>query len=141
MAELTLEIITPSKLVYSGVIKSITVPGTMGSFQVLVNHAPILATFEVGEIKIVYPNNDVVFYSTAGGTIEVNNNKVEVLADSLERSQDIDIERAQRAKERATERLSQRTSQDTDFIRAELALKRAVNRLYIAEKRAKSVAQ
>ncbi|HZW38034.1 MAG TPA: F0F1 ATP synthase subunit epsilon [Ignavibacteriaceae bacterium] len=137
MAELSLEIITPSKLIYSGIIKSITVPGTMGSFQVLVNHAPLLATFEIGEIKIVYPNGETVYYATGGGTIEVNNNKVEVLADTLETFNEIDIERAKKAKERAAERLKNR-DKETDLDRAESALKRAMNRLYIVEKRIKS---
>ncbi len=138
MAELFLEIITPSKVLFSGVIKSVTVPGTAGSFQVLVNHAPLLSTFEIGFIKIAHNDDKVVYYATGGGTIEVNNNKVLILADSLEAVESIDSERAKRAKERALERLQHKEDKNIDVPRAEEALKRAVNRLNLVEKHIRS---
>jgi len=137
MPGLNLEIITPSKIVFSGDIKSITVPGALGSFQVLFNHVPLMSTFEIGEIKVVLPNNEAIHYATGGGTIEVLNNKVLVLADSLEKFDEIDVERASSAKERAKERLEHKTEK-IDVARAEAALARAVNRLTFVEKYSKA---
>ena len=133
MAGLVLEIITPSKVSFKGGVNSVTVPGTEGSFQILKNHAPLISTFEIGAIKIALPDEGKKYYSTSGGTIEVLNNYVLILADSLEAVEDIDVERATRAKERAQERLTNKT-ETTDIERAENALKRAINRLRLVEK-------
>jgi len=133
MAGLTLEIITPGKIAFKGEVQSVTVPGTEGSFQVLKNHAPLMSTFEIGEIKLVLPDDGRKFYATGGGTVEVLNNQVLLLADSLEEVAEIDVERARGAKERAENRLLHKTD-TTDVDRAEKALMRAVNRLRLVEK-------
>ncbi|MDT3697013.1 MAG: F0F1 ATP synthase subunit epsilon [Ignavibacterium sp.] len=133
MFELNLEIITPSKSAFNGEIKAITVPGTKGRFQVLKNHAPIISTFEVGMIKVDLPDGKSDYYATAGGTIEVLDNKVLVLADSIEEVSEIDEERALKAKQRAEERLSAKNSK-INITRAEAALARANNRIQIKEK-------
>ncbi len=133
MAALTLEIITPSKVQFKGEVQSVTIPGTDGSFQVLKNHAPLMSTFEIGEVKVVLPDGKETRYATGGGTAEVLNNHILVLADSLEEITDIDVERARSAKERAEDRLTHKTD-TTDVERAENALKRAINRLRLVEK-------
>jgi F-type H+-transporting ATPase subunit epsilon len=133
MAELNLEIIAPSKSVFKGEIKSITVPGTKGRFQVLKNHAPIISTLEVGMIKVDLPNGNTNHYSTADGTIEVLGNKVLVLVDSIELVSDIDEDRALKAKQRAEERLAEIHS-TVNAARAQAALARANNRLSVKEK-------
>lgn len=127
--ELNLEIITPSKIVYSGKVKSVTVPGTLGSFQVLFNHAPLLSTFEIGRIKVEELNGTVTEFTTGGGSIEVLKNKILILADSVERREEIDIERARKSLQRAKERLSASRKEKIDVERAEASLQRAVNRL------------
>jgi F-type H+-transporting ATPase subunit epsilon len=131
MSELFLEIISPSRQVFSGEIKSITVPGTKGRFQVLKNHAPIISTFEIGMIRVDLKDKPK-YFATAGGTIEVLNNKVLVLADSIESSDEIDIDRALKAKERAEKRLAEKTP-DIDIERAQAALARALNRIKVRE--------
>lgn len=128
MKELNLEIITPSKQAFSGKVKSITVPGTAGSFQVLFNHAPLLSTFEIGKVKIEDLESKEVEFATSGGTVEVTENKILILADSLETKEEINVERAKLAYDRAKERLANR-GKDVDAIRAEGALARAINRL------------
>ena len=133
MSELKLEIVTPSKSAFSGVIKSLTVPGTKGRFQVLKNHAPIISTFDIGMIKVDLPDGKSDYYATAGGTIEVLDNKVLVLADSIEEVSEIDEDRALKAKQRAEERLIEKNS-DINIARAQAALARANNRLQIKEK-------
>lgn len=133
MSELYLEIVTPSKSAFSGEIKSITVPGTKGRFQVLNNHAPIISTFDIGMIKVDLPNGKSDHYATAGGTIEVLDNKVLVLADSIEQVSEIDEERALNAKQRAEERLLEKKS-DINITRAQASLARANNRILVKEK-------
>jgi F-type H+-transporting ATPase subunit epsilon len=133
MAGLTLEIITPSKICFKGEVNSVTVPGTEGSFQVLKNHAPLMSTFEIGPVKIVLPDSNEKYYATGGGTVEVLNNHVLVLADSLEAVEEINVDRASSAKERAENRLAHKTD-TTNVERAEQALKRAINRLRLVEK-------
>ena len=133
MAELYLEIVTPSKSAFKGEIKSITVPGTKGRFQVLKNHAPIISTFDIGMIKVELAVGNPNYYSTAGGTIEVLDNKVLVLADSIELVSQIDEERALKAKQRAEERLAEKRS-EINVSRSEAALGRAINRLNVKEK-------
>lgn len=133
MGELKLEIVTPSKTAFTGDIKSITVPGSKGRFQVLKNHAPIISTFEIGMIKVELPDNKINYYSTAGGTIEVLDNKVLVLADSIEQVSEIDEERALLAKQRAEERIAAKNS-NINIARAQAALERANNRINLKAK-------
>ena len=137
MSELNLEIVTPAKSAFSGEIQSITVPGTSGRFQVLKNHAPIISTFELGMIKVELLNNSSDIYATAGGTIEVLNNKVLVLADSIEIVSEIDEERAKKAEERAQERLAEQNS-EINITRAQAALARANNRIKVKEEYGKN---
>ncbi len=134
MAELGIEIITPAKVAFKGSAKSVTVPGTVGSFQVLYNHAPIISTFEIGSIKISFADNKNSYFATGGGTIEVLNNNVRILADSLEAIAEIDVDRANNAKERAINRLRRAGEEKIDRQRAELALARADNRIKLFNK-------
>ncbi len=133
MSELMLNIVAPAKSVFKGEIKSITVPGTKGRFQVLKNHAPIVSTFEIGMIKVDLIPGSTNYYATGGGTIEVLNNEITVLADSIEQVEDIDIDRARKAKERAEQRIAERNDK-IDLARAQSALQRAMNRLDLWEK-------
>ena len=119
----------PHKIGYKGEVDSITVPGTKGNFQILYNHAPIISSLEIGEIILDVEGKEKEYFTTSGGTIEVVDNKVIVLAESFERTKDIDVERAEEAKRRAEERLKIKREEKIDEMRAELALKRAINRL------------
>lgn len=134
MSGLFLDIVTPAKTIFSGDINSITVPGTNGGFQVLKNHAPIISTFEIGVLKIETISGKK-YYATGGGTIEVLNNRIQVLADSLEAIDEIDLTRAESALKRAKERLSNISSQEKiDVARAEAAMARALNRIKLVSK-------
>lgn len=77
-----LEIITPEKKLYEGRVKMVRVPGTKGSFAILRNHAPIISTLEKGTIRIIPGDkDDEIFIDILGGIIEVQRNKIIVLAD------------------------------------------------------------
>ncbi len=136
MKDIKVEIFTPAKAAYDGNVQSISIPGTLGNFQVLYNHAPVLSSFETGIIKIVEDGNSVKEYTTGGGTVEILENKVLILAESFESPEDIDKARAEEAKDRANNRLSisGEKEEKVDSIRAEAALKRAINRLKLKEK-------
>ena len=133
MSVLNLEIITPEKVSYKEVVDLITIPGTKGGFQILKDHAPLMSTIDTG-ILIVKKDNETLHFTSSDGTIEVLNNEVLILVDSLERVDEIDVERAERAKQRAEERLSKKHEEKVDIARAEAALKRALNRLAATSK-------
>ncbi|MCW8811392.1 MAG: F0F1 ATP synthase subunit epsilon [Ignavibacteriaceae bacterium] len=133
MSELNLEIITPEKPIFKGQVDVITIPGTLGGFQILKNHAPLISSFEIGILK-VKKDSDETYYTTAGGTVEVNKNKVLVLADSIEKVDKIDKDRAEQARTRAEERLKRKHEADVDEARANAALNRALNRLNAVKK-------
>ena len=78
-----LEIITPEKKIYTGEVKLVQVPGSNGSFEILKNHAPIISTLEKGEIKIIDLQDRIVYFDISGGVIEVNQNKIIVLAETI----------------------------------------------------------
>jgi F-type H+-transporting ATPase subunit epsilon len=127
-----LEIITPKKVVFSGDVESFTAPGVQGSFQVLINHAPLLAQVGIGEMIIRDAAGTVSRFATGGGFVEVSDNHVVMLAESAERPEEIDGSRAKAAKERAEARIAKHQA-ETDLDRARLALYRAINRLRIAQ--------
>jgi len=133
MVELNLEIITPEKPIFKDCIESVTIPGTQGNFQVLKDHAPLISSFEIGVVKVKTASVET-YYVTAGGTVEVNQNRVLVLADSIEKITDIDKDRAEEAKKRAEERLKRKNEEDVDEARAQAALNRALNRLNAVKK-------
>ena len=130
--KISIEIITPSKSAYKGEVKSITLPGTVGSFQVLFNHAPVLSSLEIGRIIIEDLNEKIIEFATSGGTVEIKNNKILVLVDSVESASEIDVERAKDSYQRAKERLSIKSQKQTDIARAEASLHRAINRMKLA---------
>ena len=127
-----LEIIAPNRVVYRGSATSVSMPGVMGGFQVLFNHAPLLAALDVGRIKLRDKEGQDQQFATSGGFAEVRANKVVVLVESAERPEEIDRDRAHAARERAQKRIRAR-DEGIDIQRAQLALARALNRLRLAE--------
>ncbi len=128
-----LEIVTPKKLVFSGDVVSFSAPGTVGGFQVLRDHAPLLSEIGIGEVKISDAEGNERRYATSGGFVDVKRNQVVLLAETAERSDEIDQQRALSARDRASNRLAEHPG-DLDPFRARSALQRAVNRLRVAQK-------
>jgi F-type H+-transporting ATPase subunit epsilon len=127
-----LEIVTPRRVVYAGDVESFSAPGVMGGFQVLHSHAPLLSAISVGEVKLRSADGHEARYATSGGFVEVRDNKVVVLAETAERADEIDQDRAKAAQDRARKRLHER-EKETDLDRARIALFRALNRLKVAQ--------
>jgi F-type H+-transporting ATPase subunit epsilon len=133
MAEkLKLEIVTPDGLVASADVDEVTATGSEGEFGVVPGHAPFVTTLKIGML-VAKSGGQPTYYFVNWGYAEVGPDKVAVLADSSEKSGEIDVERAKAAKERAEERL--RKEADVDFARAEAALERALTRIHVAERR------
>ena len=133
--KLNLEVVTPRKLVVSDEVDLCTVPGTEGVFGVMANHAPILSTLNIGQMHFNKDGNTVKL-AISGGFVEVSNNKMTVLAEAAEVSEEIDVERALRAKERAEKRIQEAKAgrEDIDMARAMAAMARAMTRLKVAGK-------
>lgn len=131
--EILLEVITPSKAGYSGMVNSVTLPGASGMFQVLFNHAPMISSLDVGIVKIIEQGGKESLFATSGGTVEVLENKILLLAETFESADQIDVQRAKSAMDRAKERLAVKYKPDIDEVRAEAALKKAINRIKLVE--------
>ena len=129
MPTFQLEIVTPEKTVYSGEIESLRAPGSEGEFGVLARHRAMLAALGVGRIQFKETGAENRQVATSGGFAEVHGSGVTILAETAEFGEEIDLARAEAARDRARERLSRRRDADVDETRAEIALLRAVNRL------------
>lgn len=128
---LTLELATPTRMVVAEAVDEVVIPGSQGYFGVLPGHAPLLATLGIGELT--YRNGrEERHVAVAGGFAEVRNDKVIVLADAAELPGEIDRARAERARDRAEQRLSGRSQDEIDYTRAAAALARALIRLQVA---------
>lgn len=134
MATLRLEIVTAERAVYSDEVDAVIAPGIVGQFTILPHHAPFMTMLEPGELCL-RKGGEETFIVVGGGFLEVLENKVIILADTAERAEEIDLERAEAAKQRAQEQLSHRGEEELDLVRAEASLRRSLARLKIAERR------
>jgi len=129
---LNLDIITIDRVIFSGEVISVTAPGTLGEFQVLYNHAPLVSTLEIGRLKMVEPPDEETVFAISGGILEVRDNKIIVLSEAVEGQDEIDIMRAEKALKKAEGKIDSEIKVNRE--REILALKRAKNRLKIASK-------
>ncbi|GAG88090.1 unnamed protein product [marine sediment metagenome] len=135
MSSIRLDIVTAEGVVYSEEVDVVVAPGIEGQLGILPHHAPLMTTLQVGELR-VRKGGEEFSLAISGGFLEVRPDRVIVLADAAERSEEIDIARAEEAKRRAQEQLS-RHPPAVDAARAEAALRRSLGRLKVAEKRRK----
>ncbi|RJX33802.1 MAG: F0F1 ATP synthase subunit epsilon [Desulfurivibrio sp.] len=139
MAEsIHLEVVTPSGPVVSDDVDIVSAPGYGGDFGVLANHAPFLSTIKIGSLVYKKDGKDN-YLMVSGGFCEVSSNKITFLVESAEAGQQIDVDRALRAKERAEKRLAEAKTQTEkiNMARAQAALQRAIARLKVAERHPK----
>lgn len=127
-----LEIVTPFRKVLSETVTAIVAPGEEGYFGVLPGHTPLLTSLQIGYLK-VEQGERVLFFSISGGFAEVLPTGVKIFAETAEAAAEIDVKRAESAKERATKRLHEGRKQ-WDLERTRDALARAKNRLNVADR-------
>ena len=136
MAEnIRLEVVTPERQVVNDMAQIVMAPGTMGEFGVLHGHTPFMTSLKTGSIHYRDENGKDRYVFGSGGFAEVLPDKVTVLADSAEKVEEIDFERAKAAQQRAEQRLkayAEGSKEDIDYIRARLALEKAMMRLKLA---------
>jgi F-type H+-transporting ATPase subunit epsilon len=128
---LDLQIVTPDRLVVKERVDEVQVPGSQGYFGVLPGHTPMLASLAVGELWY-RQGQDRTYLAIASGFAEVLPDRVTILARLAERAEEIDVDRAEAARQRAEDRLTQKS--DVDFERARAALSKAMTRLHVASR-------
>ena len=133
MVTMRLEIVTAEREVYSDDVEAVNAPGVEGDLGILPHHAPLMTSLQPGELMIRKEGRDE-YLVVSGGFLEVMGNRVTILADACERSDEIDEQRAQEAMRRAQERMANRTA-DLDLEQAARAVRRAETRLRIARRR------
>ena len=134
MRKIILEVVTPEKVVVSQEVDMVVAPGTEGEFGILPGHVLFLSGIIPGEMRY-NSGTETVSLVVSTGFAEVSGDKVSILVDAAERGTEVDIGRAQQAAERARERLAKgKSADDIDYSRAEIALKRAIARIKVAEK-------
>jgi len=131
--ELILEVVTPEKIIFSGSVDEVTIPGTEGEFGVLRGHEPFLTSVDIGALYFLAAGKKVD-YAVNTGYAEITGSKVTVLIETAERADVIDKDRAIKAKERAEAGLSQLAKEQEEYEKMRLALARAINRISVADK-------
>jgi len=133
MATTRLDIVTAERVVFSDDVDMVIAPGVEGQLGILPHHAPLMTMLLPGEL-LVRKGGEEFFLAISGGFLEVRPDRIIILADAAERVEEIDIARAEEAKRRAEERLSERAP-GLDMARAEAALRRSLARLKVVERR------
>lgn len=128
MSKMTVEVVTPERVVYSGQAEMVIARGVVGDLGILPNHMPLVSPLKTAPVRIKTEGEKEEKLAVSGGFMEVRGDKVTILAETAELPGDIDVERAKAAKERAEKRLAEKYP-DIDFQRAERALQRALARI------------
>lgn len=129
-----LDIVTAEGSVYSGEVNAISAPGSEGELGILSHHAPLLTVLKPGELRLQIAGQEDLYLAVSGGFLEVMSNGVIVLADTIERSDEIDEQRAEEALKRAEERIS-RPEEGVDLQRAVASMRRSKVRIDLVRKR------
>ncbi len=131
---LRLDIVTIERLAFSGEVDMVVAPGVQGEFGILPRHAPLITSLSPGELRFKQGDVETLF-AVGGGYLEVVGDQVTVLADSAEQAVEIDLERAEAARERAERLLAEGPTDPLDRRAIEGALRRSRVRLKVARKR------
>lgn len=129
-----LEIVTPERLAYRETVDSVQVPGIEGELGILPHHAPLITMLGVGELVIRKGGTEEAF-AIVGGFLQVRPDKVVVMAETADLASEIDLERAQRAREQAQRTIETGYHEEADLATARAALQRALLRIRVAERR------
>jgi F-type H+-transporting ATPase subunit epsilon len=131
------DIVTQERLVFTGEVDSVSLPGSEGRMGILPNHAPLLTALGFGEV-ITRKAGEEQFFAIGGGFVEIQPTKVVVLADSAEQADEIDLERAQRARQNAEKAMEEGVTDDpARYAQIQAALRRANIRLDVSKKRSR----
>ena len=132
MSEFPLEIVTPIKLIDEGEVDHVRCPGLDGSFGVMANHQNAIIALGIGEIKVTQ-NKKEHYFATSGGFAEITKDKVQLLVETVEGSEEIDSSRAEESLNRAKMRKKD-TEGELNQARIDIAIARAMNRLKVSQR-------
>jgi F-type H+-transporting ATPase subunit epsilon len=135
MSTLLLEIVTPERKIYSRDVNMVIARGIEGELGILPNHIPLVTPLQIAPLIAKVEGEDDHVVAVHGGFMEVRKDKVVVLAESAELPEEIDVDRAARARERAEARLRELRNEKVDYVRAERALQRAILRLNVKNRK------
>ena len=129
MTKFKLKIITPHGIYQEVEIDQINIRTTAGQIGILAHHIPLASGVEISQMNYIIDGKKT-YFAVAGGFVHVNENETTLIANAIESQEEIDLHRAEEAKQRAEERLQNKNS-DTDILRAEIALRRALTRIHV----------
>jgi F-type H+-transporting ATPase subunit epsilon len=133
MSPIKVDIVTAERVVYSEDVDIVIAPGSEGQLGIMPHHSPLMTTQQPGEL-VMRKAGEEYSLAIAGGFMEVRPDRIIILADAAERADEIDIARAESAKQRAQESISHHEA-GVDLSQAEASLRRALARIKVAEKR------
>jgi F-type H+-transporting ATPase subunit epsilon len=135
-----LELVAPTGRVFEDDVRMVVLPATTGELGILAQHAPLVAQLSIGRMRVLKAGGEWVTFAVAEGFAKVQFDRVTVLADAAEEASQIDVDRVNKSVERANKRLEMHRlgtipeGEDVDPYREQMALKRAHNRLKVAER-------
>lgn len=132
MSKMTVEVVTPERVVYSGQATMVIARGVDGDLGIMPNHMPLVTPLKIAPVRIITDGDKETKIAVSGGFMEIRGEKLTILAESAELPEDIDVTRAKAAKARAEQRLNDKHP-DLDQRRAEYALQRAITRLNVTK--------
>lgn len=132
MSGFHLDIVTPDRSFFSEEVDMVIVKGIEGDLGILKGRAPVVTPLRIGKVRI-FQNDIERIAAVVDGYISVQKDKTIIVTDSAEWPDEIDVERAVEAKQRAEKRLNSDKNPETDVVRAQLALRRAINRLEVSK--------
>ena len=132
---LTINVVTPDGSVYENTTDLVICKTTVGEIGIMPNHLPLLASLAIDEVRVKVDDENFDVIAVSGGFVEFSDNNLSVVASAAERKETIDVSRAERAKQRAEKRIEEAKNEnnDIDLRRAEVSLRRAINRLNISK--------
>lgn len=135
MATMQCDIVTQERVLFSGQVNAVSLPGTEGRMGILPNHSALLTSLGFGEI-ILRTGDQEQYFAVGGGFAEVQPEKVVVLADTAEHAEEIDIDRAERARARAEKFMKEGVPEDPErYAQIRASLQRAQIRIDVARRR------
>lgn len=135
MNTIKVSVVTPDGPVFESDVEMVSTRAKSGELGIMAGHMAMVAPLVIGSVRLKLVGGGTENIAVSGGIIEVRPEQVTVLSPTAEKAEDIDVERAERAKERAEQRLQEAHKEDIDFKRAQLAMQRAINRITVSEGR------
>jgi len=133
-SKIKFKIVTPEKTVFEDEIDQLTLPTQEGEITVLPNHIPLIAVLQAGELVVKYGGEEIAM-AVSGGMVEVRRNEITILADTAERAEEIDISRAEEAKQKAEKLKDEKIRMDeTEFATAAAIFEKNLARIKVARK-------